>query len=713
MISSGVLPRALVLVVLFITQNSLRAQDIKVRPYYEQSFTETADRPAIEKATLQNLAKARARIADFTAFASDAKERKNLIAEAFAKRLEIYKSLIDYVEKSNSEGADSFLFARQGARELEALIHYFDDEIARSGVIATDSPLEINIVDLGAKGDGVTDDGPALRSALARALAHGGGTRIYLPQGRYLINSLVTAEAPPASMSPAEVLQSWGLWRDVHLAILNQRDLTIEGAPGVTILCSDPTRTAISILGSRNVLIKNVAIDYASLPFTQGTIVDLDLKNQSIVWKKDEGYPDPTQPNFLNAVERRGLPYSAKTGKVGWSGGDKFLGNVEALGEGKFRVEIKRGSLSALTRGSKFGMIARFDGGGSAINMRSSFYCTLENVAVYSSPGVAFMAGSSSALSLVNCVVEPLPGSDRLISSNGDGFQYTNGIIGPFVKGCRFRGMHDDGFMVSTRCTPIRSINDERNILATTPGMIRAGDEVAILSATEGTVKMEVHVQSVKEDASGGEFTLAEVIPNIQTMKDLGMKELGHKEMHEYYTGARKFASLPDYALNLNLSNSATVITGSSFSEHRGVGVKIQAPNALVEDNTIEGVQSVGIAVSGILTWREPFGVHNVIVRGNTVKNVPIGFATHYTLSPGRDAECLSLRSLRFVGNRLDNVSRIFVNLENCFDVQILGNQFRRSPSGSEINIGRAMRVTLDGNSFSPREALPDATFSN
>lgn len=686
----------------FAVGGSLSAQVETLRPYYERSYYESTDRSAVGIEIAAIVTEAKLRSADFATFTVEAGKRKDLLAEAFSKRLEIFGRLIDYVESNSTGSGDSYLYARQGGRELREMIRYFDQEIARSSANAVATPLEINVSDLGAKGDGIQDDGPALRMALDQAQQHGGPVRIRLPKGRYLVRSLVTADAPPASMTSSEVLQSWGLWRDVHLALVNQKDLTIVGDGGVTLLCGEPTRTAISVLGCRNVYIKNIAIDYEQLPFTQGTIIDLDLKSQSIVWKKDEGYPDPTLPNFLNAVERRGLPYSGKTGRVDWSGNDKFLGSVEDVGGGKFRVEIKRGTLSALARGKKFAMIARFDGSGSAINIRSSSYCTLENVAIYSSPGIAFMAGSSTALNLVDCVVEPLPNSGRVMSSNGDGFQYTNGVIGPFVKGCRFTGMHDDGFMISTRCAPIRSTNEDRTLLVTTPGLIRAGDEIAILSATEGTVKSETRVKAVVEDVSRGEVTLENAVPEVQTMDGLGMKELGHREMHEYYTGGRKFSALPDYAINLNLSNSATVVIGNIFSEHRGVGIKIQAPNAIAEDNVVSGIQSIGIAVSSILTWREPFAAHNVVIRNNRIADVPIGFATHYTLAPGKDAECVPLRGLSFTNNEVKGASKIFMNLENCQDVRIADNRVERCKKAIDINIGRAMHVTLDGNSFAP-----------
>lgn len=57
---------------------------------------------------------------------------------------------------------------------------------ARASSTATSAPLDLNLRDFGAVGDGVTDDGPALQAALD-ALAQAGGGTLFVPAGRYAI----------------------------------------------------------------------------------------------------------------------------------------------------------------------------------------------------------------------------------------------------------------------------------------------------------------------------------------------------------------------------------------------------------------------------------------------------------------------------------------------------------------------------------------------
>ncbi|MFI1607860.1 glycosyl hydrolase family 28-related protein [Streptomyces griseofuscus] len=54
------------------------------------------------------------------------------------------------------------------------------------------SPLDwLNVKDYGARGDGITDDAPALQAAITAASAAGGGT-LYVPAGRYILNTALT-----------------------------------------------------------------------------------------------------------------------------------------------------------------------------------------------------------------------------------------------------------------------------------------------------------------------------------------------------------------------------------------------------------------------------------------------------------------------------------------------------------------------------------------
>ncbi|HEY8985452.1 MAG TPA: glycosyl hydrolase family 28-related protein [Streptomyces sp.] len=64
--------------------------------------------------------------------------------------------------------------------------------LVSAGGPAPEPPLDwLNIRDYGAVGDGVTDDAPAIQAVITAASAAGGGT-LYIPAGRYILNSALT-----------------------------------------------------------------------------------------------------------------------------------------------------------------------------------------------------------------------------------------------------------------------------------------------------------------------------------------------------------------------------------------------------------------------------------------------------------------------------------------------------------------------------------------
>lgn len=76
-------------------------------------------------------------------------------------------------------------------------------------------PTEFNILDFGARGDGVTNDAPAVQSAIDACHAHGGGTVLVPAGATYLSGSLVLRSFVELHVETGATLAASGRWEDI------------------------------------------------------------------------------------------------------------------------------------------------------------------------------------------------------------------------------------------------------------------------------------------------------------------------------------------------------------------------------------------------------------------------------------------------------------------------------------------------------------------
>jgi polygalacturonase len=148
----------------------------------------------------------------------------------------------------------------------------------------------LNVLDFGAKGDGVTKDTAALQKALDTCAAAGGGT-VVLPDGMYLTGSLTIGADTTLQLSrraaiigsadiadyPIETVRWEGEFRDGHRALIcatNAANITIVGVNGGEILgpplplgkLRNPRGPVlIELVNCTNVLLENFTTEYEQL----------------------------------------------------------------------------------------------------------------------------------------------------------------------------------------------------------------------------------------------------------------------------------------------------------------------------------------------------------------------------------------------------------------------------------------------------------------
>ena len=136
--------------------------------------------------------------------------------------------------------------------------------------------------DYGVIGDGVTDDGPAIRQAIGAAIKAGPGARLVFEPKVYRLDARRGGGS--------------------HVELKDVNGLTIEGN-GSTLLLH-PRNGILDVRRCKNVVFKGFVINFVPLPFTQGTIRSVNADQGYFDLELHDNYPLP--PSDALVKERRG-----------------------------------------------------------------------------------------------------------------------------------------------------------------------------------------------------------------------------------------------------------------------------------------------------------------------------------------------------------------------------------------------------------------------
>lgn len=612
-------------------------------------------------------------------------------ADMIATRRELAERLRTYIVKRRQAGTREMeLLAWQGAEELKSFYAYFAaEERRRQAKAAAPRPIALNVRDFGARGDGVADDGPAFRAAYAvakeKGRANGVPTAVTLtvPRGTYLIK-------PDDAPAPKTyVARSWrdysvegintskpstrtmSVYHDpsrFHLFALQMESFTLQGEPGAELRFADASRGGIGFDCATETVVKDLTLNYAERPFTQGTVVEVEAEPYSLVVQIDEGYPAPNLPRFLDARSRRitlhdekGLFLRNGTGRVG---------TVVPLGGNRFRLlrpdHMKTDRCwNEAKKGARFSLIARYSENamGYPLYFITSSFSGAENVIVHNSPGQCFIFTSSFAMRLLSCHARRACETD-LLASNAD-FMMCSGLIAPYVADCSAEYMEDDGMNFGSATTVVKDISGDRRSFKNTSGLDYASGFQ--IDGVTGRVKAFLR-RGRSWDCIAGEAA-------VDTITEKNLPKVSEKDWVNANAWRGKAGEVkPDRILQIP-GTSGGVVKNTRFFNHRGMGVQVHCANMLIDGLRGEHLTGPGACINPLYGWGMMFNVHDILVRNSTFSDTNAGFV----VQPGCVQPGVKLTHAQIHGVELkDNVYNLWgdskpVLLENVDDVVFEG----------------------------------------
>ena len=587
---------------------------------------------------------------------------------------------------------------------LSAGLHWDFSTLRTNGTIMVASGTQtlFSVQDYGAVGNGVHDDDAAINAAVTAAKAAGSDSTIYFPAGTYYLVS--------------------GASSSVHINLTGAANLTLMGdsQTNTLLLSGDPYKGWFNVQNCTNLIVKNLSMDCKVLGFTQGTINSINAGEGSCTVTLDAGYDDLTRDFFAtNALAFRVLKF---TDSMRWD--QNWIPTVTArqqVSVGQWNLTLSQ-TPTADCIGKPVVFIPDNDRTGPGFNFSGCSNILVLNVSWYGGWGVngSFFYGGDCTgfITLSNYYVGPPPGSNRRFTGGGGSQGSIRGVLN--LWNCDMSHMDDDGFNQLSSFYHIQA-KPATATLQVEGGSWRVGDTASLWDWTyqQSYERDRATVTAVVQNGDGSRtVTLDHDVTILRTGSSPG-------------SGSLQKVDGIDRLCNLTTVGTAT-IRNSKMSGLRARAILIHAQNVLIEGSTIYDTSMPGVMSGAEDYWAEGPQTRNLTIRSNLFENVDapsldVGFFDSFA---SRDYTNILVEGNTFLNtgqhrpanngfpqgvgvrvrnangaiirnNIFDGVPNANIIVQNSWNVQVSGNQFRNThplalSAGTNFGIDSACMVWID-----------------
>ncbi len=524
-------------------------------------------------------------------------------------------------------------------------------------------PKVITINQFGAVPNSGKDATPAFQKALAECKKQG-NCQLVFKKGKY---DFYQPERPKAG---------------VVLSVENMNGLVIDGSGSEMMLHG--IMNFINVTGSTNVTLKNMVIDYTTPTHSMGAVME----------STDDHFDVQLLPGYsvkqgLKVVAI--MEYDPTTKHPMKHGKDDYynVSEMQVLSPSLVRCLTK---VPIRMKVGNWVMLRHYVYDGVVIYTHMNKDLKLDNITVYKSPGMAFIASKCTDGAFTNLTVKPRPGESQFQSAGTDGIHLGGCRGNILIDKCYFEGMGDDGVNLKTGLyLTIKEMIDSRTVLAQHNMKMRDDPDI-------GDV-MEFMTQ--EDLITYGTAAVAK----FEVMDDNIYKVTFDRDLPSEVKVTHIFG-------NVTRGCKAT-IRRVTVKNNRARGMLIQNRNTTIDDCHVEHSTGGGIWVfNEVVAFYESIAPHNVTVRNCTFKNVAVYHPMDcvlgsYAIMPSwkNPPKPGVFKNIVFEGNTIDGCDNIGILVSGTENAVVKNNTIRNAcimPTVARgvyaLEIDGSSHVTITGN---------------
>lgn len=396
-------------------------------------------------------------------------------------------------------------------------------------------------------------------------------------------------------------------------------------AEGVTLILKPGQ--GVTLKDCRQVRLRGLTVDYDPLPFTQGTIRQIDPAAKQILVQLDPGFPQPdTLPSRDTLLYFVFDPATLVPRSLLWEGFAEF----GAVPDGLWRFGRPTGAnffgeLGRPVAPQEGDLIALVNRGGPAVTLENCAAIHLEGVTVHAAPSYAFFEErGEGGHRYTRCRIVRPPDTRRLLTTGADGLHSYLVERGPLIEDCEFNDTADDTIAVHGFFSLVTGRSGPATLQVVSPfgPDFQPGDVLRFYVIPYGRPAGEAKVRSVREAGA------AEVkIPPAQRLETWAKEGLRTRkknpDMQVRVVELDAPVAFPEETMVLasarRLAGNGTVVKNTVIRRSHKRGILIKADDFTVEGNTLEDVAGPSILIEPELFWLEGPLPRGVTIRSNTI----------------------------------------------------------------------------------------------